>query len=494
MKQLNHKLFHLLSKLSKRQALTISVFIAFVMFALVLLFFWHNFQDEKTTQLQKSNLDAQTILDASYGRLTSQLAIASPLSIMFADHTKVKAYVQANQVIDFAQATPELTTKLKSLGAYLVLIQNAQQETLYQTKILTAINQSAPKLITNLNKGASFKALTWQLYFHSEQKQFLTVMHAPIFIKNQYKGAVVLAFPISKAKFTDATMNFQLIAFKHKDETTSQTLTETQSSIHPQAQLMINLLQGQLLTDTYFQQKQEYGIRYYQLQQLSKQRFIAKQININQQWDLYLLTNIDPIFAALDEEIAEAKYDLLLVLLFFVITTGLLQHYYLVLELSISDPLTGLKNRRHLNEHLSNIKEIFKRGRIEYIGAVSLDIDKFKLINDTYGHDVGDKVIKALATHMLNSARKSDLVYRVGGEEFLIISQGEPLANLHLFAERLREEVEQLPYLSLGLKQGFTVSIGVAMLEQQESLQQFIKKADLKLYQAKNSGRNKVLS
>jgi diguanylate cyclase (GGDEF)-like protein len=119
-----------------------------------------------------------------------------------------------------------------------------------------------------------------------------------------------------------------------------------------------------------------------------------------------------------------------------------------------------------------------------------IDIDHFKRVNDQHGHQAGDKVIKQLSRILTASIRRTDAVGRYGGEEFLIVLSHTPIAPAQIFAETLRRTIEQqdfkLPYFSV------TVSIGIAMLEQDQSPNQVIEQADQQLYLAKQSGRNCV--
>jgi diguanylate cyclase (GGDEF)-like protein len=118
------------------------------------------------------------------------------------------------------------------------------------------------------------------------------------------------------------------------------------------------------------------------------------------------------------------------------------------------------------------------------------DIDNFKSINDTYGHDIGDKVIISLSNEVLQKIRQSDIAARWGGEEFLILLPNTNQQGAIVLAEKIRLAIEKLHLEEVD----FTVSVGVASFDitEDENIDDAIKKADLALYEAKNSGKNKV--
>jgi diguanylate cyclase (GGDEF)-like protein len=162
--------------------------------------------------------------------------------------------------------------------------------------------------------------------------------------------------------------------------------------------------------------------------------------------------------------------------------------------ISLTDGLTGIENRRSLEERL---KEVWSHSvRLhEPIALVMCDIDKFKSVNDTYGHLVGDEVLKEFARILKDEAREIDRVGRYGGEEFLLILPGTVLDAAVTFAERLREKVENHTFAYEGGTLRRTMSCGVAgsphpRVKDQEAL---VRAADDALYVAKETGRNKVI-
>lgn len=151
-----------------------------------------------------------------------------------------------------------------------------------------------------------------------------------------------------------------------------------------------------------------------------------------------------------------------------------------------TDPLTGLLNRRGLHE---NIEMSLLNNSV--VSVIVIDIDHFKNVNDTYGHDVGDEVIKMLGRHLKTNSRKTDLVCRTGGEEFLMLLPGIDIHLAVVIAERLRKNVAEM---SFPICQHITISIGVtSFLPKEVPIDAALKTADNALYRAKKAGRNKVI-
>ncbi len=159
------------------------------------------------------------------------------------------------------------------------------------------------------------------------------------------------------------------------------------------------------------------------------------------------------------------------------------------------DPLTGLFNRRYMIRHIENLRQA-RHSDTEPIAALMVDIDHFKSVNDTYGHDVGDKVLQAVANQMRGRLRPGDVLSRHGGEEFLVVLPAADRALASSVAERLRQSIADM---SIPLPNGatplrVTVSIGLTLdLGKALSVDDVIKRADEALYQAKREGRNRVV-
>ena len=162
--------------------------------------------------------------------------------------------------------------------------------------------------------------------------------------------------------------------------------------------------------------------------------------------------------------------------------------------LASTDPMTKLYNRRHFNNMVESVFELHKREG-DSLAILMLDIDKFKNVNDTYGHKVGDEVIIALADELRSSQRKSDIICRYGGEEFVVVLPKSSLEGIKIVAEKLRLSISSLEIdLKNAKKLKFTVSIGVSCVdfEKESTIEQALKRADNALYVAKDSGRNRV--
>ncbi len=160
-------------------------------------------------------------------------------------------------------------------------------------------------------------------------------------------------------------------------------------------------------------------------------------------------------------------------------------------EMTRTDYLTGLFNRRHLEMEAPKLLAISER-QMASTAVLMVDIDYFKRVNDTYGHEAGDAVLVHLAKLLLKAVRPYDLVVRHGGEEFLVLL---PLSTCHdamAVAERLRRSIQDSPVTCDHEKLSITVSIGFYVVEQMHDLQDAIARADAALYEAKNSGRNRI--
>ncbi|WP_011580687.1 MULTISPECIES: PleD family two-component system response regulator [Chelativorans] len=165
-------------------------------------------------------------------------------------------------------------------------------------------------------------------------------------------------------------------------------------------------------------------------------------------------------------------------------------------EMAITDPLTGLHNRRYLDSHLQSLFDRAEARR-RPLSVMIVDIDRFKSINDTYGHDGGDAVLRAVAARLRRSLRGIDLVCRYGGEEFVVVMPETELSIAERVGERIRQQIAEGAFL-LGDSAGaisVTVSIGVAaLLQPQDTVEALMKRADMALYEAKSSGRNRVVA
>jgi diguanylate cyclase (GGDEF)-like protein len=160
-------------------------------------------------------------------------------------------------------------------------------------------------------------------------------------------------------------------------------------------------------------------------------------------------------------------------------------------RLATTDPLTGALNRRHFMELMSREQRRAERYNAVF-SMLMIDIDHFKRVNDTYGHQTGDQAIQAMADACQKALRPTDLLARYGGEEFIITLVHTDQVGAAKVAERLRESVSEI---ELPTEQGvlkFTISVGVSTFFKRSLLEEIIGRADQALYQAKTSGRNRV--
>jgi len=157
-------------------------------------------------------------------------------------------------------------------------------------------------------------------------------------------------------------------------------------------------------------------------------------------------------------------------------------------HMSVTDGLTGLMNRRSLDESLLNEYDRYIRYK-ENFSVLIIDVDRFKLVNDVYGHLVGDRVLKRIANALINITRAVDIVGRWGGEEFLVICPNTEYNEAVEVAEKIRSYISKIKFMEVGQ---VTCSIGVSSVSEHMAIKDLVKDADDKLYQSKANGRNKV--
>jgi two-component system cell cycle response regulator len=166
------------------------------------------------------------------------------------------------------------------------------------------------------------------------------------------------------------------------------------------------------------------------------------------------------------------------------------------IEMAITDPLTGLHNRRYMESHLATLAEqAALRGKP--VSLMMLDIDYFKSVNDDYGHDAGDDVLREFAVRIRKSIRGIDLACRYGGEEFVIVMPETDLHVAGMVAERVRRAIAGEPFaIEKGARRiDVTISIGLSVLDRKgDPMADVMKRADQALYRAKRDGRNRVVA
>lgn len=165
--------------------------------------------------------------------------------------------------------------------------------------------------------------------------------------------------------------------------------------------------------------------------------------------------------------------------------------YKQAVEKAYIDPLTGLNNRAAFDKSIEQEIELATR-HSHTLTLLMLDLDKFKEINDNYGHIVGDAVLKNFADTILECLRRSDIIFRYGGEEFAVLLRNTKAEGATLLAERMRKNVEEMEFDYNSIKINVSVSIGLAELQEGDNGTKLIERADELLYKAKENGRNRV--
>jgi two-component system cell cycle response regulator len=207
----------------------------------------------------------------------------------------------------------------------------------------------------------------------------------------------------------------------------------------------------------------------------------ALEIGVND----YLIRPVDgnEILARVRTQIRKRRY-----------TARLRDNERLSIEMAITDPLTGLYNRRYMETHMGAlVNQAIARGKP--LSVLIVDIDYFKSINDTHGHDAGDDVLQDFAIRLRKSIRGIDLACRYGGEEFVVVMPETDMAVATMVAERLRRRIASEPFpIQKGTRTvDVTISIGIAALGPDDDAAAVIKRADQALYRAKRDGRNRVV-
>ncbi|WP_368030859.1 diguanylate cyclase [Arcobacter sp. s6] len=233
--------------------------------------------------------------------------------------------------------------------------------------------------------------------------------------------------------------------------------------------------------------------------------YSGKNIVLDKENSIYSLRKVDNspfvvIVGEADEDWQErwrkqVVVSILILITLWIMAWQILQHYIQTLEnekklehLSQTDQLTGLYNRHKLHQVFTS--EINRSNRFEEVfGVILLDLDLFKNVNDTYGHDVGDLVLKEISNILKDNIRASDTLGRWGGEEFLIILPKIDIDGAKILAEKLRKEIENHQFTIAGK---MTASFGLAYYKKGDDENSIIKRADDALYKAKEIGRNIV--
>ncbi|MCQ6258042.1 GGDEF domain-containing protein [Pseudomonas hefeiensis] len=188
-------------------------------------------------------------------------------------------------------------------------------------------------------------------------------------------------------------------------------------------------------------------------------------------------------------ETEQADLESVLSTLLFPLRNALL--YRAATQSALRDPLTGTGNRIAMDQTLIREVDMAKR-HLQPLSLLMLDIDHFKRVNDSHGHGIGDEVLKGVAEAIKNQLRNVDMVFRFGGEEFLILLSNTSRDAAALVGERLRHAAQAQDYFAAGTRIELTVSLGCATLLPGESVESLLRRADNALYVAKREGRNRL--
>lgn len=172
-------------------------------------------------------------------------------------------------------------------------------------------------------------------------------------------------------------------------------------------------------------------------------------------------------------------------------TESLSAHSRTLERAALTDSLTGMQNRRYFDDALKEYLDEFRRVN-RPVGLMIVDLDHFKQINDTHGHDVGDEVLKAVGNCLKDMTRYHDVVARLGGEEFAVVAPNMDMEMMVRFAERIRKAISGMAIVSGNVRLKITASVGLAIWDRREPAEVLYKRADQQLYQAKKTGRNRV--
>jgi diguanylate cyclase len=174
------------------------------------------------------------------------------------------------------------------------------------------------------------------------------------------------------------------------------------------------------------------------------------------------------------------------------ITADLLEHIDKYKNEASTDSLTRLFNRRSFDKILDKAISLYEENNLHF-SLVILDLDDFKKLNDTYGHQAGDEVLRTFGRILQNNMRQEDSAFRYGGEEFAIIASGDKAKNIKLFVDRIRKQVKETIIAFESHKISFTFSAGVSCVQKTFTKEDLINTADQALYYAKRHGKDQVV-
>ncbi|MEQ1638125.1 MAG: GGDEF domain-containing protein [Methylococcales bacterium] len=183
------------------------------------------------------------------------------------------------------------------------------------------------------------------------------------------------------------------------------------------------------------------------------------------------------------------KLEALLVLLCYPLRNATL--FRQALQMAYTDPLTKVNNRTAFNDVITRELQLARRNNRQ-LSLVFLDIDHFKMLNDTYGHACGDAALSSVASTIKQAVRGTDIVFRYGGEEFVVVLSDTPKEGAGIIAERIRIEINKSLLVYGANELTITASLGISTLQAEDTITTLVQRADQAMYVAKQKGRNQV--
>ena len=377
-----------------------------------------------------------------------------------------------------------------------------------------------PKLFSTLNKKIMYKKIfTTPSLDNSKLFSFIS-------IKNPITDKVVAAFILQKDNSTLKDLHFQFILFfitgsiilallflyiynELSSKKKYQLLSHKMQKILDTQEAIVIISNGKNIIDV--NKKFLDFFNYDNLKMFQSQHncicdffeeddrfFHLKKIINSENWVVYLASRPpqEHIVAMKDNDgirhifnVSLNHFDDNYLILFSDISETMIEHFSLKQRAS-HDTLTGVYNRDYLDSHFDHLVSEAHINQL-FLGVILFDIDHFKQVNDTYGHNRGDAVLKHLVNCIENNIRQDDTLIRWGGEEFLLLVKTKSLQHLFKMSENIRKKIEAEPFEEVG---HLTCSLGITLYQDKEAIKQTIERADHALYEAKEQGRNRVIS
>ena len=335
--------------------------------------------------------------------------------------------------------------------------------------------QEFPHAIKGFRKALALKQTTQEVYF----------------IKKAYEYLILSEFRASNFLAAEATLNEYMANFPGEKITTNFIIAIQhffRAQNQEAMQTLFDVIDQVELSRNDFTQK---AMAVSALRFDSSITQLDNQI-LKQQLDIQTLKLEKTKFEQQLTQLAIVCFSALLIIALFFIRHLIITRKR-ILKRSQTDYLTGIANRRHCFEQSDKLLST-SRLTNQQASLIIFDIDHFKRINDTFGHDIGDIAIKRVVAKTQQCLRSKDLFGRIGGEEFMLFLSGLSSEQVHNIAERIRKNIETAHVEHESDVMKLSVSIGVVEFGEEESLKSAIKRADKALYQAKNDGRNRVVS